>query len=103
MLCPLAFAEENSNCSGGAKYLMRFLYYIILLITIVIALTFASLNAEPVTLNYYIGTRTISLSLLLVLCLGVGIILGFLIALVPLLRLKHSNYLLKKQLNRKLK
>ena len=77
---------------------MRIFSYIILLIIIVLGLTFAILNAELVSLNYYFGTRQISLSLLMVLCLGVGVLLGLLAALFPILRLKRKNYYLKSQI-----
>lgn len=79
---------------------MRIFSYIILLLIIILGLTFAVLNAEPVTLNYYFGTGKISLSLLLVLCLGVGAVLGLLVASVPLIRLKKNNYQLKSQIKR---
>jgi putative membrane protein len=77
---------------------LRILSFIIWLIVILLGLTFATLNAEPVTLNYYFGSRTISLSLLLVLCFGIGVIIGLLIALSKVLRLKMTNYQLKKQI-----
>lgn len=76
---------------------MRIFSYIILIIIVVLGITFAALNAQPVNLDYYIGTRTISLSLLLALCLGVGILIGLLIAFFPLLKLKRVNYQLRKQ------
>jgi len=77
---------------------MRIFSYVILVIIIALGITFAALNAETVNLNYYLGVRPISLSLLLVLCLGVGVLLGLLIALFPLIRLKKVNYHLKSQL-----
>lgn len=79
---------------------MRIFSYIILLLIIFLGLTFAVLNAEPVTLNYYFGAGKISLSLLLVLSLGLGALLGLLVAAVPLIRLKKNNYQLKNQLKR---
>lgn len=79
---------------------MRIFSYIVLLIVVILGLTFAMLNAEPVSLNYYAGIRTISLSLLLVLSVGVGVIIGLLIALKPLLGLKRKNYQLKNNLRR---
>ena len=77
---------------------MRIISYIILLIIILAGITFAILNAELVTLNYYFGAGKISLSLLMVLCLGIGVLLGLLTALWPILRLKRKNYRLKSQL-----
>lgn len=77
---------------------MRFFSYIFLLIIVLLGLSFALLNSQVVTLNYYIGQRNISLSLLLVLCLGFGIFLGLLFAVGPLIKLKRRNHQLKKQL-----
>ena len=74
---------------------MRIFLYLILLVIVVIGLTFAALNATPVMFNYYIGSRTISLSLLLVYTLGIGIILGMLVSITPVIRLKKQNYSLK--------
>jgi lipopolysaccharide assembly protein A len=77
---------------------MRIISYIILVIIIILGVTFALLNAEPVSLNYYVGTRQISLSLLLVLFLGVGVIFGLIVTIIPILRLKNRNRQLKQQL-----
>ncbi len=77
---------------------MRIISYIVLVIIIILGVTFALLNAEPVALNYYVGTRQISLSLLLVLFLGVGVVFGLIVAIVPILRLKRKNRQLKQQI-----
>lgn len=74
---------------------MRLFSILFLLIIIIFGLTFAVLNANPVSFNYYLGTRQISLSLLLIYALGIGIILGFLVSLGPLWRLKKNNLHLK--------
>lgn len=84
---------------------MRIFTYIIAIILIIFGLTFALLNANPVKLNYYIGTANISLSLLLVLTVGLGILIGFIVSLAPIFRLKKKNYQLKnrvKQLEQEL-
>lgn len=67
---------------------MRFFSTLVILITIFIGLTFALLNAAPVTLHYYFGTSVISLSLLLVLCFGFGILMGVILMLWPLFKLR---------------
>ncbi len=74
---------------------MRIFTYLIAIILIIFGLSFALLNASPVTLNYYIGSKSISLSLLLVLTVGLGILIGFIFSLAPILRLKKKNYHLK--------
>jgi len=77
---------------------MRYLLYIIFLLIILLGISFAYLNADSVTFNYYLGERTIPLSLLLISSLGVGLILGFAIVFVAWFRLKVENFFLKKRL-----
>ena len=77
---------------------MRLLSYVFLLIIMLLGLTFAALNSAPVTFNYYIGSKTIALSLLLVLAFGSGIFLGFIVTLFPLIKLKGNNHRLKSRL-----
>ncbi len=60
---------------------MRFFSYIIWVLVIVLGFTFACLNIESVTLHYYLGQAVLPLSLLLVLTLLLGIILGMLATL----------------------
>lgn len=77
---------------------MRIISYIIAIILILFGLSFALLNASPVKLNYYVGSIDISLSLLLVLTVGLGILIGFIVALGRILKLKNKNYQLKSRL-----
>lgn len=74
---------------------MRIFSYIVAIILIVFGLTFSLLNASPVMLNYYIGSAKISLSLLLILTVGLGMLIGFIVLLGPILRLKKRNYQLR--------
>jgi putative membrane protein len=61
----------------------------------VLGLIFAILNSAQVSFNYYLGVKQISLSLLLVLTLGVGIIIGFIFTLISVIKQKKENYRLK--------
>jgi len=61
----------------------------------ILGLIFAILNSGQVAFNYYIGTKLISLSLLLVLTLGIGIIIGFVFTLISVIKQKKENYKLK--------
>ena len=74
---------------------MRIITYIVAIILILFGLTFALLNATAVKLNYYVGTTEISLSLLLILTVGLGILIGFIVSLGPVLKLKRKNYQLR--------
>lgn len=67
-------------------------------IIILLGVTFAFLNSEPVMVNYYIGTTQVPLSILLVSILAVGSILGLLIGFVHVIKLKFLNRKLRKRL-----
>jgi lipopolysaccharide assembly protein A len=63
-----------------------------------IGLTFASLNSTPVVFNYYLGAKTITLSLLLVFTFGAGIVFGLLITIISWIKAKKNNLQLKSRL-----
>lgn len=63
-----------------------------------IGLTFAALNSTPVWFNYYLGTTSIALSLLLVMVFGVGILVGLISSFLPWLGVKCENSRLKARL-----
>lgn len=79
---------------------MRIISYIFLTFVILLGFTFACLNAEDVNINYYIGTSLLPLSLLLVITLIVGMLIGFLLtlswAIKSKTRLYHSRNQVKK-------
>ncbi len=77
---------------------MRVVTYLLLTAVILLGVTFASLNAEPVMLNYYIGNSKIPLSLLLALVLIIGCTIGLLVSLVLYIKLKYANRRLKQRL-----
>lgn len=77
---------------------MRALTYIFFILLILLGLTFAGLNAEPVSLNYYVGNTKLPLSLLLVLTLICGGLLGLLAGCIVYIRLKGSNLKLRQRL-----
>jgi len=77
---------------------VRIVTYLLLLIIILIGITFAVLNPTTVTMNYYIGQKTLPLSLLLVSVFAFGCLLGLLVGGWLLLRMKIKNYRLKQRL-----
>lgn len=77
---------------------MRILTYFLIIIIILLGVTFASLNSGPVTIHYYVGEHTFSLSLLLVLVFASGSLLGLLVGFWLLLKLKVKNYRLSQHL-----
>lgn len=78
--------------------ILRIFSYIIVLLIIILGLTFAAINANPVTIHYYVGTAQTNLSLLLVYALGIGILLGLLSTITTIYKLKRKIRLLKNQL-----
>ncbi|MDF3054710.1 MAG: uncharacterized protein K0Q74_617 [Gammaproteobacteria bacterium] len=76
----------------------RIIGYILLLLILLLGITFASINATPVSFDYYFSRSEIPLSLLLAYTLGVGILLGFLSAFFTIIQLKNNNRKLKHQL-----
>lgn len=74
----------------------RLFSLIFFLLMLVIGLTFAVLNAEPVKLDYYFGSQYVPLSLTLVLALIIGAIFGALASAGLVLRVKRENARLQK-------
>lgn len=77
---------------------MRIISYLVLLVVMLVGLTFASLNAAPVVFNYYLGSKTIALSLLMVFTFGAGIFLGLLVSMLSWIRIKRDNFRLRLRL-----
>ena len=78
---------------------MRIVFWILLLFIAGLGVTFSILNAEPVTLNYYIGTRQVPLSLLLFGLLMSGVLFGLIFSLKMVISLKLKNKSLTRRLN----
>jgi lipopolysaccharide assembly protein A len=72
--------------------------YIIVLLIIVLGITFAILNAPPVTVHYYVGVKQMPLSLLLVISFGAGLLISFLVMMLAVIRLKTERRRLRKKL-----
>jgi lipopolysaccharide assembly protein A len=77
---------------------MRIISYILLILVIVTGITFALLNPDSVQINYYIGQKTMPLSILLVIDFVGGCVLGLLVSTGLLLKLKIKNYQLQQKI-----
>ncbi|MEI8055238.1 MAG: LapA family protein [bacterium] len=77
---------------------MRILSYLVLLVIMLAGLTFTSLNSVPVSFNYYLDSKTFTLSLLLVFAFGGGIFLGLLASIFSWINIKRDNFRLKSRL-----
>lgn len=77
---------------------MRIMSYIFLVIIVLFGMTFATLNSESVTINYYLGQSTLPLSLLLVLVFALGCLIGMVVGFWLLIKAKIANYRLRQRL-----
>ncbi len=54
----------------------RLIVLLLALVVVAVGLSFAMLNSEPITLDFYLGELSLPVSLWLVLALAVGVLLG---------------------------
>lgn len=78
---------------------MRIISYFFLLMIVLFGMTFATLNSESVTINYYLGESTLPLSLLLVIVFALGCLVGMVVGFWLLIKAKIMNYRMQKRLN----
>lgn len=76
----------------------RLLGFLFLVVLVVLGLSFAVLNAQSVSLNYYFGYRDIPLSMVVVLSIAVGAVIGVLVSAGLILRMKAQTRQLKRKL-----
>lgn len=77
---------------------MRIFVIIFYLLLILIGISFAALNSTAVLVNFYFITIKLPISVLVIMVLGVGVLLGFVLFLGKYLRLRMLNCKLKNQL-----
>jgi putative membrane protein len=81
----------------------RLLGFLFLVALIVTGLSFAVLNSQPVSLNYYFGYRDIPLSMIVVLSLATGAVIGVLVSAGLILKLKAQVGQLRRKLRNAVK
>ena len=74
----------------------RFVYLILALVIILFGVTFAVLNADKVQLNYYMGSVELPLSLIVVLAMTLGAVLGIVASLGIVIGSRRQASKLKK-------
>ena len=84
--------------SAKPEIIMKLISTVVITSITLIAILFSVLNAEVVNINYYFGTSTYPLSLLIMFALAAGALLGVLASLIVVLKLKSMNAKLKKEL-----
>lgn len=76
----------------------RLIGFLFLVALVVIGLSFAVLNSQPVALNYYLGERDIPLSIIVVVSVAVGAVVGVVVSAGMILRLRARSARLRRQL-----
>lgn len=74
----------------------RIVTFLILALIVLLGVLFAVLNAQPVLLNYYFGSREMPLSLVLVIALAAGAVLGILASIGVLIRSRREMHKLRR-------
>lgn len=77
---------------------MRIVSYLFLLLIVIFGMSFATLNSDSVTVNYYFDERTMPLSLLLVIVFAIGCLIGMVAGLWMLFKAKMKNYRVSQKL-----
>lgn len=75
--------------------IIRIIFYIIL---IILAISFAALNASSVQINLYLTTIKLPISVLMVLMIAVGLLLGFILSLPKYWKCKLDGLKTRNQL-----
>lgn len=78
---------------------MRFIRYLIWILIIIAGIFFSLINQRMVEIDYYLGSTTLFLPLLIVIAAVAGALLMILIMMPPILKLNHINRQLKRQLS----
>jgi len=83
------------DCMGGNTLVVIKLLFV--LVFLIVGASFAIINDAPVVVDLYFVTPELPLSLLLLLALGFGILLGGLAGMVYFMRVKKENADLKRK------
>ncbi|MDH5444532.1 MAG: LapA family protein [Gammaproteobacteria bacterium] len=76
----------------------RIMSSILIFLLMLTGIFFAVLNSQTVQLNYYFGVKELALSLLMILNIIIGTILGILVSAGHLLKARHDISRLKKNI-----
>ncbi len=78
---------------------MRIISIFFIFAIMLFGVTFATLNSESVTINYYLDQSTLPLSTLLVIVFSLGCLLSFIVGLWFVLKSKITIYRLRNKLS----
>ncbi len=76
---------------------MRVIFFLIMLVFIALISSFALLNAQMMTVDLFVTSYRLPLSVLLLIAFGLGLFLGYLTTVLKLLKLKRQCWQLKRE------
>jgi len=76
--------------------MLRLLYFLLALIVVILGVVFSVLNADTVQLHYYLGSIELPLSLVLILAMIIGALLGVFASLGFIIGSRRSASKLKR-------
>ncbi|BAO44429.1 LapA family protein [Thiolapillus brandeum] len=77
--------------------MLKLIKFILLLGVALLGAGFASINPEPVTLNYYFSDITVPLGLMVLVMIGLGAVLGVASSLLLMARVRRENQRLRRR------
>lgn len=77
--------------------MLKLIKFILLLGVALLGAGFASINPEPVVVNFYLYDLTVPLGLLVLVAVGVGAVLGVFSSLLLMARARRDNQRLRRQ------
>jgi len=76
----------------------RILSLLFLLVVLIVSLTFTAINVQSIQINYYVGSQEAPLALVLGATLIIGALLGALVMMRPIMRLKLNSSKLRRSI-----
>ncbi len=76
----------------------RIMTIILFVIVLILGAGFSAINLTPVDINYYLGVLSLPLSVVIIIAIILGSLLGALALSTTILRLKYENHRLRKKL-----
>ncbi len=78
--------------------MFRIVAIVLFIIIFVLGAVFSAANNSPITIDYYLSTITLPLSIVVVIAAILGIIIGSFLLITSLLRVKYENRRLNKKI-----
>tara|TARA_R110001606_G_scaffold361754_5_gene515008 strand:+ start:468 stop:767 length:300 start_codon:yes stop_codon:yes gene_type:complete len=76
----------------------RIMTIILFVIVLILGAGFSAINLAPIDINYYLGTLSLPLSMIIIVAIILGTLLGALALSTSILRLRYENRRLRKKL-----